>query len=146
MTRSKRMAPVKDLADEREREAGAAVAVARRALEDGERKLKQLKDYRAEYLSKISQGAPDGVRLANYHAFLGRLASAIETQDGEVTGLLATLERATDAWRERRIEAASIERAVEKLASGERRAADKRAEREADERSIQRVILNRETR
>jgi flagellar FliJ protein len=140
------MEPVRDLAEAREREAGAAVALARRALEDAEKKLKQLRDYRAEYLGKVSAGAPDGVRLANYHAFLGRLTSAIEQQDKEVTLVLGRLEQATDAWREARIEAASIERAVEKLATGERRVADKRAQREADERSIQRVILNRETR
>ena len=146
MTRSKRMAPVKDLAEEREREAGAEVAQARRALEDAERQLNQLKAYRAEYLERKSQGDSDGVRMQNYHAFLGRLSTAIEQQDKEVVVVLAALERATDAWRERRIEAASIGRAVAKLATGERRVADQHAQREADERSIQRVILNREPR
>jgi flagellar FliJ protein len=145
MTRSKRMQPVKHFADEREREAGAAVAVARRALEDAERQLKQLRDYRAEYLGRVSGGAADGVRLQNYHAFLGRLASAIEQQDAQVATLLDKLERATDQWRERRIEAASIGRAVDRIAIGERRDADQRAQREADERSIQRLLQNRES-
>jgi len=145
MTRSKRMEPVKSLADEREREAGAEVALARRALEDAERQLKQLRDYRADYLQRISHGAAaDGVRLQNYHAFLGRLASAIEQQDGQVATLLANLERATDTWRERRIEAASIGRAVDKIAVGERRAADQRAQREADERAMQRAFQLRD--
>jgi flagellar FliJ protein len=144
MTRSQRMEPVKSLADEREREAGAQVAIARRALEDAERQLQQLREYRAEYLARISGGAADGVRLQNYHAFLGRLAGAIEQQDKQVTTLLADLERATDAWRERRIEAASIGKAVDKLATGERRAADQRAQREADERAMQRVVQSRD--
>ena len=146
MTRSKRMEPVKNLAEEREREAGAEVARARRALEDSERQLKQLRAYRAEYLERKSQGDSDGVRMQNYHVFLGRLSSAIEQQDKEVVVVLAALERATDAWRERRIEAASIGRAVAKFATGERRAADQHAQREADERSIQRVIMSREPR
>lgn len=146
MTRSKRMEPVRDLALEREREAGAQVALARRALEDAERQLTQLRDYRVEYLGRVSEGAADGVRLQNYHAFLGRLSSAIEQQDKQVALALASLERATDAWRERRIEAASIGRAVEKLATGERKVADQRAQREADERSIQRELLIREPR
>jgi len=139
MTRSKRMEPVKNLADEREREAGADVARARRALEDAEKQLKQLRDYRGEYLARIS-GAQDGVRLQNYHAFLGRLASAIEQQERQVATLLAALERATDTWRERRIEAASIGRAVDKIAVGERRSADQRAQRDADERAMQRAV------
>ncbi|SRR5579871_511974 len=142
MTRSKRMEPVKHLADEREREAGAAVATARRALEDAEKQLKQLREYRADYLGRIAGGAPDGVRLQNYHAFLGRLAAAIEQQERQVAVLLGSLERATDAWRERRIEAASIGRAVDKIQVGERRAADRRAQREADERSMQRSVRN----
>ena len=139
MTRSKRMEPVKHLADEREREAGSEVALARRTLEDAERQLKQLREYRAEYLSRMNNGASDGVRLQNYHAFLGRLAGAIEQQEQQVAVLLGKLERATDAWRERRIEAASIGRAVDKIAVGERRAADQRAQREADERAMQRA-------
>ena len=146
MTRSKRMEPVKNLAEEREREAGAEVARARRALEDAESQLKQLRAYRAEYLKRKGEGNSDGVRMQNYHAFLGRLTSAIEQQDKEVAVVLAALERATDAWRERRIEAASIGRAVAKLATGERRVADQHAQREADERSIQQVILGREPR
>ncbi len=146
MTRSKRMAPVQDLAEEREREARAAMALARRALDDAERQLKQLRGYRADYLERVSAGAADGVRLQNFHAFLGRLTGAIEQQDKSVAVALGELERATDAWRERRIEAASIGRAVEKISTGERRVADRRAQREADEHSIQRVVQNRETR
>ena len=144
MTRSKRMEPVKSFADERERDAGEQVAHARRALEDAERQLKQLRDYRAEYLTRISGGAADGVRLQNYHAFLGRLASAIEQQDRQVATLLGDLERATDTWRERRIEAAALSRAVDKIAVGERRAAEQRAQREADERAMQRSLITRD--
>lgn len=144
MTRSKRMEPVKHLAEEREREAGAEVVRARGALEAAERQLVQLRSYRDEYLAKKSEGDSDGVRLQNYHAFLGRLSAAIEQQDKEVAAVLATLERATDLWRERRIEAASIGRAVAKLATGERRVADQRAQRESDEGSIQRVLRSRE--
>ena len=144
MTRSKRMEPVKSLADEREREAGAQVALARRALEDAERQLQQLREYRAEYLARIAGGAQDGVRLQNYHAFLGRLSTAIEQQEKHVAAVLADLEQATDTWRERRIEAASIGKAVHKMALGERRAADQRAQREADERSMQRHLQSRD--
>jgi flagellar FliJ protein len=139
------MEPIKNLADGREREAGTQVAAARKALEDAEKQLAQLRAYRAEYASRVNNGAAaDGVRLQNFHAFLGRLTGAIEQQEKVVTASLATLERLTDTWRERRIEAASIGRAVDRMATGERRAADQRTQREDDERSMQRVIANRE--
>ena len=139
------MEPIKNLADGREREAGTQVAAARKALEDAEKQLAQLRAYRAEYASRVNNGAAaDGVRLQNFHAFLGRLTGAIAQQEKVVTASLATLERLTDTWRERRIEAASIGRAVDRMATGERRAADQRTQREDDERSMQRVIANRE--
>ena len=145
MTRSKRMEPIRQLAADREREAAAQVELARRTLDDQERQLMQLRKYRAEYAERVATGAaPDVARLQNFHAFLGRLSDAIAQQERAVTDALAALERATDAWRERRIEAASIGRAVAKIATGERRAEDRRAQRDADERALQNVHRSRD--
>jgi flagellar protein FliJ len=145
MTRSKRMEPIKQLAANREREAATQVDLARRALDDHERQLVQLRQYRAEYAERVSQSAaPDVARLQNFHAFLGRLSDAIAQQERAVADALAVLERATDAWRERRIEAASIGRAVAKIATGERRVEDRRSQREADERALQNVNRSRD--
>jgi flagellar FliJ protein len=145
MTRSKRMEPIKQLAAEREREAATQVELARRALDDHERQLVQLRQYRGEYAERVAKsGAPDVARLQNFHAFLGRLSGAIAQQERAVADALAVLERATDAWRERRIEAASIGRAVARIATGERRVEDHRAQREADERALQNVNRSRD--
>jgi flagellar protein FliJ len=145
MTRSKRMEPIKQLASDREREAATQVDLARRALDDHERQLVQLRQYRAEYAERVSKGAaPDVARLQNYHAFLGRLSDAIAQQERTVADALAALERATDTWRERRIEAASIGRAVAKIATGERRVEDRRLQRESDERALQNVYRSRD--
>ena len=145
MTRSKRMEPIRQLAADREREAAAQLDLARRAFDDHERQLLQLRQYRAEYAERVAKGAaPDVVRLQNFHAFLGRLSDAIAQQERAVADALATLERATDAWRERRIEAASIGRAVTRIASGERRVEDRRSQREADERVLQNVTRSRD--
>ena len=145
MTRSKRMEPIKQFAGDREREAAVQVDLARRALDDHERQLVQLRQYRAEYADRVSKAAaPDVARLQNFHAFLGRLSDAIAQQEAAVTEALAVLERATDTWRERRIEAASIGRAVAKMATGERRIEDRRAQRETDERALQNVNRSRD--
>ena len=145
MTRSKRMEPIKQLASDREREAATQVELARRALDDHERQLAQLRQYRAEYAERVSKAAaPDVARLQNFHAFLARLSDAIAQQERAVAEALATLERATDSWRERRIEAASIGRAVAKIATGERKVEDRRAQRESDERALQNVHRSRD--
>jgi flagellar protein FliJ len=144
MTRSKQMQPIKQLAADREREAGVQVELARRALDDHERQLAQLRLYRAEYAERVATDvAPDTARLQNFHAFLGRLSDAIAQQERSVAEALAALERATDVWRERRIEAASVGRAVTRIATGERRVEDRRLQREADERTLQNVNRSR---
>ena len=138
------MEPIKQLAGDREREAATQLELARRALDDQERQLAQLRQYRSEYAARVSTGAaPDVARLQNFHAFLGRLGDAIAQQERAVADALAALERATDLWRERRIEAASIGRAVTRIATGERRVEDRRVQREADERALQNVIRSR---
>jgi flagellar protein FliJ len=140
MTRSKRMEPIKQLAGDRQRDAATQMELARRALDDEELKLTQLRAYRADYAAQVAKSAaPDVARLQNFHAFLGRLSDAIAQQERAVADALAALERATDAWRERRIEAASIGRAVDKIATGERRVEDRRLQRESDDRALQNV-------
>jgi flagellar FliJ protein len=137
MTRSERMQPIKALADTRERDAGAGVAAARRVLEDREKQLEQLRGYRAEYAGRAArEGAADAVRLQNYHAFLGRLGDAIRQQEELVAAARQDLEHRTTAWQERRIEAASLGKAVERIAGSEQKAADRRDQRDADERAL----------
>jgi flagellar FliJ protein len=144
MTRSKRMQPIKDLADDRERDAGGVLGLARAKLAEHERQLTQLQAYHAEYAQRRASGAPaDGIRLQNYHAFLSRLGQAIEQQAQLVASARAELEVAEAAWRERRIEASSIGKAVERIASGERREADRRDQRESDERALQQAQRSR---
>lgn len=140
------MEPLKNLADGREREAGAVVAAARQALEDAEKQLAQLQSYRADYANRLNAGpVGDGVRLQNYHAFLGRLATAIDQQLKVVDGARQHLERVTEVWRGLHVDAASIGRAMEKIALGERRLVDKRLQGEEDERSMQRAVRERES-
>jgi flagellar FliJ protein len=131
------MQPIKALADTRERDAGVGVAAARRVLEDREKQLEQLRAYRSEYASRAAhEGAADAVRLQNYHAFLARLGDAIRQQEELVATAREELERTTAAWQERRIEAASLGKVVERIAEGEQKAGERREQRETDERAL----------
>lgn len=136
MTRSDRMKPIKDLADRSERDAGTVVAAARRVLEEREAQLAQLRAYREDYARRAAhEGAADAVRLQNYHAFLARLGDAVRQQEELVALGRQDLERKTAAWQEKRVEAASLGKVVDRLAGAEQRAADRREQRETDERA-----------
>jgi flagellar FliJ protein len=136
MTRSDRMQPIKDLADRSERDAGAVVAAARRVVEEREAQLAQLRAYREDYARRAAhEGAADAVRLQNYHAFLARLGDAVRQQEEFVALARQDLERKTALWQDKRVEAASLAKVVDRLASAEQRAADRRDQREADERA-----------
>lgn len=140
MSRSDRMQPIKDLADSRERDAGASVAAARQLLEEREKQLEQLQNYRADYAARAaSQGAADAVRLQNYHAFLGRLADAVRQQEDLVAAARLELERVSTTWQERRIEAASLGKVVDRLATAERRTTERREQRDTDEQAARRT-------
>jgi flagellar FliJ protein len=137
MTRSDRMQPIKDLADRSERDAGAVVAAARRVLEEREAQLAQLRTYREDYARRAAhEGAADAVRLQNYHAFLARLGDAVRQQEEFVALARQDLERKTALWQERRVEAASLGKVVDRLATAEQRAADRRDQRDTDERAM----------
>jgi flagellar FliJ protein len=137
MTRSERMQPIKALADTRERDAGAVVAAARRVVEDREKQLEQLRQYREEYAGRAArEGAADAVRLQNYHAFIARLADAIRQQEQLVAAAKQDLDRKLAEWQERRVEAASLGKAVERIADVEQKAADRREQLDSDERAL----------
>jgi flagellar FliJ protein len=137
MTRSDRMQPIKEMADARERDAGQLVAGAQRLLAEREQQLVQLRQYRADYANRAArEGAVDAVRLQNYHAFIARLDDAIRQQQELVAAARQDVERVTSAWQERRVEAASLGKVVDRIAAAERKTADRREQRETDERAL----------
>ncbi len=135
MTRSGRIEPMRQLAANREQDAGRELAAASRVVEERERQLAQLRQYLEEYRE---QGRPgigvlDPVRLNNYSAFLERLAEAVRKQDGLLAEAKVSLERCIEHWRERHVDATALAQAVSRLRREEVRASDRREQREADE-------------
>lgn len=135
MNRSDRIQPIKDIADTRERNAGAVVAQAERALRDREMQFAQLKTYLDDYVSRNTPGlgAVDPVRLANYRAFLARLTEAVKAQQQLVDTANRDYERKREDWRVQHVEAAALGRAVERMQLQERTQQDRREQKESDE-------------
>lgn len=142
MKRSDRMQPLQALAEDRERGAGRASGQAKSVLEGRERQLEQLRAYLADYQTAQAPGtgAIDPMRLQNYHAFLARLKDAIRQQEQLVTVARAEYERTLETWRERRVESASMGKAVERMRAGEAVDQARRDQAEMDEFASRRLF------
>lgn len=136
MTRSERMKPIQNLADDREREAGIALSRAQDALAAAEKQLSELVSYRAEYASRQHDaGVLDVARVQNFQAFLGRLEDAIRQQQQVVDRARAAAQAVADTWRERKIESASLGKVVSRLRVQEQAVTDRREQAATDERA-----------
>ena len=138
MTRTKRMAPVQTLFDDNERRLAQSLAAYERRVSESETKLSELERYRAEYEKQFAQSAGRGMsatELRDYQAFLARLNEAIRQQ--RTLTQRAQIERDAERlrWQEAARRAKALGHVVESWKAEERRALDKRDQRETDERA-----------
>jgi flagellar export protein FliJ len=142
MMKSKRFEPIQVIASTSAKELSRAMAEAGRKVADLELKLQQLQNYRDEYTrnSAHSGASMDAVKLQNYRSFLDRLGEAMRQHGKSLEHARADYEKKRAAWSDKRIEAESLGRAVEKFRQEERHELDLREQREGDEAAM-RVML-----
>ncbi len=135
MMKSKRFEPIREIASISAMDLSRAMAEAGRKVTDLERQLEQLAAYREEYVRNSMQagGAIDAVKLQNYRSFLERLGEAMRQHEKNLTAARAEYERRRTVWSEKRIEAESLGRVVERFKKEEQREADAREQRDGDE-------------
>jgi flagellar FliJ protein len=138
MTKSKRFEPIQEIVANSADTLSQAMADAARKVADLERQLEQLKNYRDEYVRNTSGGSSsmDAVKLQNYRSFLDRLGEALRQHDKNLLAARAEYERRRALWSEKRIEAESLSRAVERFREEEQRVAERREQREGDEAAM----------
>jgi len=114
------------------------MAEAGRRVAELERQIEQLQAYRDEYVRNSTQstGTMDAVKLQNYRSFLDRLGEALRQQSKSLDGARAEYESRRVLWSEKRIEAESLGRAVDRFRREEQRAADRREQREGDDAAM----------
>lgn len=137
MMKSKRFEPIQEIAASSADHLSRAMAEAGQKVLDLERQLEQLKSYRDEYaVNSQAAGAIDAVKLQNYRSFLDRLGEALRQHANNLDSARAEYEKRRAAWSEKRIEAESLGRAVDRFRKEERDAADQREQREGDEAAL----------
>ena len=138
MLKSKRFEPIQEIASTSAKDLSRAMGDAARKVADLERQLEQLTTYRDEYVRNTTQSAAaiDAVKLQNYRSFLDRLGEALRQHLKNLDIARAEYERRRLQWSEKRIEAESLSRVVDRFRKEEQHAADRREQREGDEAAM----------
>jgi flagellar export protein FliJ len=145
MTKSKRFEPIHDIASTSAQDLSRIMGEAGRKVTDLERQLAQLQNYRDEYVrnSTQSNGAMDAVKLQNYRSFLGRLGETLSQHMKSLDGARKEFEKRRAQWSEKRIEAESLSRVVDRFRKEEQHAADRREQREGDDAAMRSLLAAR---
>jgi flagellar FliJ protein len=145
MTKSKRFEPIREIASTSAQDLSRAMAESARKVADLERQLQQLHSYREDYLRNSAPGAQvvDAVKLQNYRTFLDRLGEAVRQQTILLQSAQAEYEKRRAAWSEKRIEAETLGRAVDRFRKEEQHAADRREQREGDDAALRTLMKAR---
>jgi flagellar protein FliJ len=136
--KSKRLKPIQEIASTSAKNLSRAMGEAGRKVADLERQLEQLQTYRDEYVRNSTQaaGAMDAVKLQNYRSFLDRLGEALRQHLATLDSARIEYEQRRVQWSDKRIEAESLSRVMERFRKEEQHAADRREQREVDDAAL----------
>ena len=147
MIKSKRFEPIQEIAATSAQDLSRGMAEAGRKVADLERQLQQLQIYRDEYVQNSTQsaGAIDAVKLQNYRSFLDRLVrSASPAPMKSLDVARKEFDKRRAQWSEKRVEAETLNRVVDRFRKEEQHAANRREQREGDEAAM-RLMLGART-
>ena len=138
MMKSKRFEPIQQIASTSAMDLSRAMGDAGRKVAELERQLEQLQSYRDEYVRNSTQsaGAMNAVQLQNYRSFLDRLGEALRQHLKNLDAARTEYEKRRVLWSEKRIEAESLGRVVDRFRKEEQHAADRREQREGDDAAM----------
>jgi flagellar FliJ protein len=142
MTRAQRLQPVQHLADENERRLARSLADHERRLGEAEAKCRELERYRTEYEQRFSERAALGIGatdLRDYQAFLARLSEAIRQQRQVVERARSERDLERTRWQAAAVRAKAIDHVIERWRQEEHVRAERREQRESDERAQRKV-------
>jgi flagellar FliJ protein len=146
MLRSKRFEPIQEIVSTSAQDLSRAMGEASRRVADLERQLEQLKTYRDDYVSNSTggSGAMDAVKLQNYRSFIDRLGEVLRQHLVKLDVARVEYEQRRLQWSEKRIEAESLGRVIDRFRKEEQHAADQREQREGDDAAMRISIAHGE--
>ncbi len=145
MTASKRLKPIKKMADRTEKNAAIDLSDSIKNKQDQINKLSQLIGYRDEYLVKLSEKSQAGVssgQLQQYHLFLNKLNVAINQQRQTVDVSEDNIGLKKGNWRKKNSRAQAIGKVMSNLQSKEKLIKDRKEANQLDELTTQAYVRN----
>ena len=138
MTRAQRLQPVQTFVDDNERRRAEDFALAEQRTAACEKRLAELKqyeaDYRRNYRDRVAAGMAS-LELRDFQAFLAKLGEAVRQQELIVLNSQAERDAQRKHWQEAARRAKAIEHVMDNWQAEDRRAADRRDQRDSDERA-----------
>ena len=138
MTKSKRFEPIQQIAANSAVDLSRAMGEAGRRVAELEKQFEQLKTYRDDYTKSSAAGRAtmDVVRLQNYRSFLDRLGEAMRQHTGKLEVARAEYDKRRLQWSQKRIEAESLGRVIDRFRKEERQVVEQREQREGDDAAM----------
>jgi flagellar protein FliJ len=136
MSPSKRLKPVQQVAESRERNAARTMGQARKHLAQEEAKLLQLRQYHQEYLDRFKLASSQGIsvtQLQEYRAFLAKLDDAIRQQEKIVATSETNHSNQKDNWKQKHTRTQALGKVVERYRKEERKDEDLKEQKANDE-------------
>lgn len=138
MKRSTRMAPVQQVLGGAERARARDVGAAQRSLSAAEKRLQELQQYHADYLSGFQRSAKAGgnaLALQDFQQFLRRLEDAVRQQEQIVAQARQSVAGSTTQWQSAARRVKAVDSVVGKWQVEERRLEGRLEQKDIDERA-----------
>lgn len=110
--------------------------------QDHLQQLETLRSYIGEYSQPRSQTTVSPVQMLSTQAFVGKLHHAIAEEESKTDGFRDVMERAREAWVEKRSRSQALNKLLEKLKQTHQARLDKQEQRFLDELSSQTFTRN----
>ena len=141
MTRSKKLDPVKNIAQTREDHAVKALGDSQKTLTEHQKRLHELREYQRQYVKSFESTSGSGLaanRVSDFRVFLSRLGDAIRQQEQLISQCQNQHEQTRDDWIDKRNHTQALDKLVKRYQRQETQDKDRREQQESDEHSQRR--------
>jgi len=138
MSRLQKLAPILDLAERTENQAGQALAAGQQRLQAAQAALANLQGFRASYSGRFERAGQQGIsvhRLHEFRGFLHKVNQAIAEQERSVRQIEAELAALRQVWEQAHRKVLGMQKVIEKLVVAEQQQEQRREQAEQDDRS-----------
>jgi flagellar FliJ protein len=138
MKKSRRMQPLRRVAESKEQQAATELGQAQQQLQNQINRLSELQNYKNEYLFRFQQSGQNGIavdRLQSFRSFLDKLDLAVEQQKQAVKIAGELVDKRKRQWFSSRDKVKIFDNVISKIVDQEHKQEEKQEQKESDDRA-----------